>query len=307
MSDLSLTGRHYGFVKILALPGIALTLAALFVFALHPQSGMFGGAFYLLFGSWFIPSAINLLLSAWVITFIKVSRAWRAVLFVGVSFLLGMNTLLPALISRRPNPVSSAEIVRVIRIPRSMRVDDGLMAPRLPGEIFYTSSPSALGVQVGSNEGCMCMWFTPPVGESTEWQVWHVINAYLHRRDAIEGTTYLDLKGEGLDVKMRKMALGMAHFDVRFTRSETRNTVNLLITVYDGLEVTATYKQADIPVWSTLPPQPHAEGLGGEYFYRNALSMLVRHNFWVFYLDSQMSGFSPGPLKAFLRRAVVVE
>jgi len=300
MSFLSQPSRRNSLLKILALPGTALALTVLYVLALHPASGMFGGAFYLLFGSWFIPSAVNLLLSAWIVSFIKIHRAWRAVLFIAASFLLGMNTLLAALIRPNPAPVSSSEIFRVIRIPQSMRVDEGWMTPALPDEISGTSAPSALGVQVGSNEACMCMWFTPPVGESTDWQIWHVINAYLHRRDMIESTNYLD-------VTMRHMALGGAHFDVTFTRGATPNTVNLLLTIYDGLDITATYKQAAIPVWSTLPPRPHGNGLGGEHFYRNALSMLVRHNFWVFYLDTRMSGFSPEPLKAFLGRAVVVE
>ena len=306
-SFLSRTRRRSGLVKILALPGIALALAILFILALHPASGMLGGAFYLLFGSWFIPSAVNLLWSAWVVSFIKVPRAWRAVLFVSPSFLLGMNTLVPALIKPRPKTVSSVEIFRVIRIPQSMEVDEGLMTPRLPDEVFYTSAPSALGVQVGWNEGCMCMWFASPQGESSEWQVWHVINAYLHRRDAIQGTDYLDINAGDRVIKMRDMAVGRAHFDVRFTRSATPSTVNLLLTVYDGLDATAVYRQAGIPVLSTLPPQPHENGLVSQHFYRNVLSMLLRHNFWVIFLDRRLSGFSPEPLEAFLSRAVVAE
>jgi hypothetical protein len=289
-------------VKVLVLPVIALVMAIVYTFALHPASGMFGGAYYLLFGSWFIPSAINLLLSAWIVSFIRVHWAWRVVLFVAASFLLGMNTLLPSLIRPNPVPVSSTQIIRVIRIPQSMRVDQGWIAPALPDEVSGTLAPSALGVQVGSNEACMCMWFTPPVGESTDWQVWHVINAYLHRRDIIDSANYND-------AGMRRMAPGGAHFEMKFTRSATPKTVDLLLTIYDGLDVTAIYKQADIPVWSTLPspPPPRTSELGGEHFYRNALSMLVRHNFWVFFLDSRMSGFSPEPLKAFLRRAVIAE
>jgi hypothetical protein len=282
------------------LPAIALALALLYVGALHPASGGLGGTFYLFIGSWFIPSAINLLLSAWIVSFIKIHRAWRIVLFVAVSFLLGMNTLLPTLIRPNQVPVTSAEILRVIRIPPGMRVDEGLMTPRLPDEVFQTSAPSALGVQVGQNEACMCMWFAQPLGESTDWQIWNVIDSYLGQSAGIWGSDYLD-------PGIRRMALGRAHFDVRFTRGAMPNTVNLLLTIYDGLEATATYNQAAIPVWSILPPQPHGNGLEGEDFYRNALSMLVRHNFWVYYLDNRMSGFSPGPLKAFLGHAVDVK
>ena len=300
MSFLSPTSRRNFLLKVLMLPSIAVVLAALYVGSLHPASGAFGGAFYLLFGSWFIPSAINLLLSAWIVSFIRVRRVLRALLFLAASFLLGMNTLLVPLLRPNPIPVSSSEIFRVIRISQSMRVDQGWMTPALPDEVSDTSAPSALGVQVGQNEACMCMWFTPPVGESTDWQIWHVINAYLHRREMIESTNYLI-------PTMRNMALGGAHFDVTFTPGATPNTVNLLLTIYDGLDVTAKFRQLAIPVWSTLPPKAHGSGLGGKNFYRNVMSMLVRHNFWVFYLDSRMSGFSPEPLKAFLSRAVVVE
>jgi hypothetical protein len=253
-------------VKVLVLPVIALVMAFVYIFALHPTSGMFGGAYYLLFGSWFIPSAINLLLSAWIVSFIRVHWAWRAVLFVAASFLLGMNTLLPGLIRPNPVPVSSAQIIRVIRIPKSMQVDGGWITPTLPDEISRTKAPSALGVQVGSNEACMCMWFTPPVGESTDWQVWHVIDAYLHRNDAIQGGNYID-------APWRHMALGRAHFEVRFTRSATPRAVDLLLTIYDGLDATAIYKQESIPVWSTLPspPPPRTSELGGRAFLSKCL------------------------------------
>lgn len=282
---------------VLLFPSIALVLAILYIAALHPGTGALGGSFFLFFGSWFIPSAINLLFAAWIAFLFKVGRLPRAAIFIAASFFLGINTLLPALFAARPEVASSTEIFRTVHIRLGETVDAGLMAPRLPGELLYSQAPSALGVGVGWNEGCMCMWWAPPAGPSTKEQVWYVINAYVHR-SGIGGPDYIG---------MGNLALGGVHFDARFTRSAIPNTVNLLLTIYDGLDVTAVYKQSAIPVWSTLPLAPHGEGLSDEHFYHNAIHMLVRQNFWVSLFEERFTGFSSGPLKAFLRRAVIVE
>jgi hypothetical protein len=299
MPFISLHIRRNDLKKFLILPAAALALAVLYVISLHPDTGFLGGAFFFIIGWWLIPSAVNLLLAVWITSFFKVHWGVRSIIFIATSFLLGMNTLLPALLRPRPRVVSSGQVFRVVEIKPSEPVDAGLMSARLPNEVFYTSAPSALGVQVGADEGCMCMWWTPPLGPSSEEQVWNVINAYIHRTD-IGGPDYI---GMG---KTAKMALGRIHFDARFTRSATPNTVNLLLTIYDGWDVTAIYRQLAIPVWSTQPPRPTRPGLAS-HFYRNAMSMLVRENFWVFLLDRRLSGFQPAPLRAFLHRAVRVE
>lgn len=298
MPFISLHVRRNDIKKSLILPAIAIALAALYVISLHPDTGFLGGALFFATG-WLIPSAINLLLAAWVTSFFKVHWGLRYLIFAAASFLLGMNTLLPALVRPLPKVVSSGQIFRVVGIKPNEPVDAGLMSARLPNEIFYTSAPSALGVHVGGDEGCMCMWWMPPVGPSSEEQVWNVINTYIHR-SGIGGPDYIGM-GKGAE-----MALGRVHFDARFTRSATPNTVNLLLTIYDGWDVTAIYRQLAIPVWSTQTPQPTRPGLAS-HFYRNAMSMLVRENFWVFLLDGRLSGFQPAPLRAFLRRAVRVE
>jgi hypothetical protein len=285
-------------VRRLKLPAIALALALLYIVALHPMTGLPGGFVYLTLG-WLIPSVINLLLSTWIALFFGIQWPGRAAILVVVSFLLGMNTLLPDLFKARPKPVSSSEIARVVRVTSGMVVDVGLMTPRLPDEVFYTQAPSALGVSVSTDgAACGCMWFTDARSPSTEQQVWDVISAKVHRSE-IGGPLYI---GSG------NMALGGVHFDVRFMRSATPGkTVNLLITLYDGWNVTAVFKQADIPISDAIQTGIHAPGLRVDRFYQNALGMLVRHNFWVFILESRMAGFSPEPLRRFLDDAVDVQ
>ena len=276
---------------------IALVLAVLYIVSLHPMSGALGGAFFWIVG-WIIPSAINLLLSLFVVSFLKIRRLWKVPVFIAVSFILGMNTLLVSLFTPDLPQPSTSEIFRQIRITPDMGVDEGLMTPRAPGELSGSRSPSPLGVRVAGNEGCMCMWFTPPTGDTTEWQVWHVINGFLGRRDTLSSTLYV-----GAD--MQRMAQGGAHFDLRFTRGKQPYTVDLHMTIYDGPEPTAKYSQSGIPVWSTEPEERHPERLLMNQFLPNVESMLVRRNFWVFLFDGYMSGFSRAPLKAFLGRAVV--
>lgn len=277
---------------------IALVLALLYIGSLHPASGMLGGAFYWLFGSWAVPSGINLLLTFFVVSFLPIRRVWKIPAFVAVSFLLGMNTLLISLFTPNPPQPSTARIYRSLHIAPGSQVDQGLMAPARPDEIFGTSAPTPLGVRVAGNEGCMCMWFTPPTGDTSYWQVWHVINGYLRREDSWHWGNYStpDLVG---------MARHGAHFDLRFTRGKHPYTVDLLMTVYDGTEPTAVYTQAGIPVWSTEPEHGHPEHLSMAQFLPNVESMLLRRNFWVFLFDRQMSGFATKPLRDFLGRAVV--
>lgn len=55
----------------------------------------------------------------------------------------------------------------------------------------------ALGVTVGWNEGCICMWWDPVYGPITDDQVWYVINDYLHR-SVISRADYIDFKDMAL-------------------------------------------------------------------------------------------------------------
>jgi hypothetical protein len=276
---------------------IALVLGLLYIYAIHPSSGMLGGLFFWLAG-WMVPSAINLLLSFFVLSFLPIRRRWKIPAFVAISFVLGMNTLLVPLLMWNPPQPSSADIRRPLHVKPGERVDAGFMSARIPGEINGTQSPSPLGVQIAGNEGCMCMWFTPPAGDTTEWQVWHVINAYLHRSDSLDGGNYFT-PGVKMDVA------GSVHFDSRFTRGKRPETVDLLMTVYDGTELTATFTQSGIPVWTTAPESGHPDRISTYQFLPNVETMLLRHNFWVFMFDRSLSGFSRGPLRDFLKRAVV--
>lgn len=298
MADDSQRAGRIRFMKQAAPLVMALVLGLLYIYSIHPMSGALGGAFFWIIGGWMIPSAINLLLSYFVVSFLPMRRPWKIPAFIAVSFLLGMNTLLVPLFMRNPPQPSTVEVYRPLHIPPGKRVDEGLMTPRLPGEVFGTRSPTWLGARVAGNEGCMCMWFTPPTGDTSQWHVWHVINAYLRRRDSINGTDYL-----GPD--LARMAVGGAHFDVRFTRGKRPYTVDLLMTVYDGLEATAKYTQAGIPVWSTDPDHGHPDRLAMDQFLPTVETMLLRRNFWVFLFDDRMSGFAEEPLRAFLRQAVV--
>jgi hypothetical protein len=298
MKSMSTLTRHrVSVIRHFKLPAIALGLAIVYLVTLHPVTGFLGGAFFFLLGWWFVPSAINVLLAAWVASLFKIHLAWRVVICLAASFLLGMNTLLPALVRPKPEVSSSADIYRVIRLKPGEKVDGGLMTARLANEASYPSAPSVLGVNLAEKEGCGCMWWEAPRGPTSDEQVWAVIHAYLHRTNNIPTTLYI---GSG------KMALGAVHVDMRFTRSDIPNTVNLLLTIYDGWDVTAVYRQSAIPVATTLPPTSNKDW-PGHHFFRNAMSMLVRQNFWVFLLDSHMSGFSTEPLKSFLHRAMVLE
>jgi len=298
MSEASDRVERKRFLKQAAPLVVALVLAVLYIISLHPWSGMLGGAFFFLFASWVIPSAINILLSYFVVSFIRVRRLWKIGLFVAVSFLLGMNTLLVPLFARPPPQPSTSDVYRPLHIKADTDVDEGLMSARIPGEVYNTYMYSPLGVHVAGNEGCMCMWMTPPVGQTTEWQVWDVINGYLGHRRSITGTTYIE---PGL----RSGAVGRVHFDLRFLRGKDPYTVDLLITLYDGLEPTAKFTQSGIPVWSTEPDHGHPDTISTYGFLPNAENMLWRRNFWALYFENDMSAFSKAPLKAFLRRAVV--
>lgn len=287
--------------KSLYLPISAVALALVFIAALHPLSGGLGGFVFLLIG-WAIPSVINLLLSAWIVSFVRTHWSLRILLFVLVSFVLGVNMSLPDLFAHAQQPIVSSEILRSVRVTSSTPLDDRLMvATQTPMD--YSFGPSSLGVGIGGDEGCGCLYFV---------YGGHIRGYYEQLQDDIhqiktDHKFFFFDPAKFPNAPSRKSPNGV-HFDVKFTEATAMaHAVDVTVDVYVGFERTATYSQRNLPVPILEDRQNGRErSLKSEHFYAYCGSMLIRRNFWMHFLEDQMNVIPTSPFKIFLSKALQV-
>lgn len=277
-------------------PIYIILLVSLFTSAFEIKTAWLGWLIILITA--IVPTAINIVLAVWLVSFLKTSRILKFVIFIPISFLLGINTLLPKLFAPYPVQATTASIVRTVDVHPFTRVDEGLMRPRLADEANNPIGPSALGIDLDWDYDCGCPWFGPGPDADYEWEVWDVINAKLHRQRGIESTNYL--------LVLKRMVDGV-HFDVRFIKvASVPDVVDLSVDVYEGRIRTAVFEQRNLPTLSMR----HESRPSGELLRRELLkystSMLLHRNFWVYILHNRIEGFPSAPLRSFLTRAINV-
>jgi hypothetical protein len=101
------------------------------------------------FIGWAIPSLVNISLSAWIVSFVS-SWLFRCLLFIPISFLLGLNIFLPTLVG---SAAAQPEIEQIIY--RKVRLDPSLPSVRLEfqkkgsGVAYFVANPLTSAIQIG--------------------------------------------------------------------------------------------------------------------------------------------------------------
>lgn len=277
------------------LPLAALILAGVYLLSIHPATSFVGGIVYLLAG-WAIPSALNLVLAVWVALLPRMRGLLRIPLGVLVSFVIGMNTLLPAvLLPSAPPPVEMVVIRPVPAVP-GLAVDARLIPvdPRNPYNMAI--EPSPLGLDIGGDEGCMCMYW---VAHNRAWrdQVQAVINDR-HFRDGDGAHLFSSQFPDSAPYNK------IVHFSVGFAQLGARHDlIDMTVDVYQGFDKVASYRQHDLPVETGLLGRGYAL-LNGR-FLQNSWGMLIHRNFWTLLLHDRLQGGRPAaPFKDFLAKAM---
>lgn len=257
------------------LPIIALTLAVSFIVTLHPASGGMGGFVFLLTG-WFMPSAINLLLAGWIVLFLGAGWRIRSVMFVLVSFVLGVAIPLIGSITASVQSRLNSTVVRTIHITPATPLD-AYLRPTSETPMNYVAAPDPLGVSVGGDEGCMCVYFANGGYDG------RLKSYYQDIQDDIGKALGLH---EDPQWYAPKKLTEKVHFYVGFRKSAVvNNAFDMTVNIYEGGERTATFSEYNMPI-----SQLDASSLGRNrpllngHFYRYSASMLIRRNFWMYFL-----------------------
>lgn len=276
------------------LPICAAVLIAVYVTSLHPMTGALGGLIFLLTG-WAIPSIVNLLLAAWCTLMLAKTNRQRWMLFLPISFLAGVNTSLPALLSPAAYVEDTAtEIHRSVAIKQDAHIDFWWRRD-LPS---VTTDPLSSPVAVGGDEGCGCMYFTANASADYYETVTRLVSERTRQR-LVTRSDYLQFPN---------MLPAGIHIDIDFKDDpKLPGTVELIVIVYDGAERTASFSQRriryDPELWKRIGRDRRL--LNG-YFLTNTASMLLHDNFWTFLLRNFVSYVPRSALRVFLMQAVQV-
>jgi hypothetical protein len=278
-------------VRVLAI--CAIIVAALYIITLHPYSGIVGGLFFVFLIGWTAPSLLNILLTGWCVLFIKGGRLIRVLCFVPVSFVLGINTSFPVLITRLAHtPEISSKVHRAVKIDEHTKINFWLHQNR----ILVAADPLSSPFDAQGDEGCGCMYFVFNGSGNYLSQLDFFIRQLIPFRSIMEINPSV----------MPPSLAGGVHFNVQLVQDlQTRDTANLSFDVYDGAEKTASFSQRGIPYDSSVERRIGRERrLLNGYFLQNSSSMLLHDNFWTYLLRDFVSYIPRTSVKDFLAQAV---
>jgi hypothetical protein len=278
------------------LPFTAFMLVVLQFFALDPGSSYLGGLIYLLVGWWVLPTAVNALLAVWVAVIFRVHWALRIVLGVFVSFLLGVNTALPNLLHLNDLPHADEVVIRPLPVTHSLAVDARMVV--VNSDIPYDQQMVPPGVELGEDEGCMCMYWTASA-PAYPYRVQELINQ--------RGLSYVPGQYQFSDQLPDVAPYNeIVHFVVRFSPSLAgRNDfVDMEFDVYQGHDKKATYLQRQLPI-AAKEVRGRGTSLLKGHFVANVWSTLLHHGFWTTILHDRLQPDDyVAPLESFLRQAL---
>lgn len=278
------------------LPFAAFMLVALQFFAIAPASSFFGGFFYLLFGWWVLPTAVNVLLATWVALIFRIHWALRILLGVSVSFLLGVNTALPNLLHLNDLPPPGAVVIRPLPVTHSLAVDTRMVVvdSDIPHDLLLVPP----GIDLGGDEGCGCMYWK---ASATTYP--YRIQGLIDKRGLSVVPRQYQFSDQLPDVAPYNK---IVHFIVRFSpsRAGRDDLVDMVFDVYQGHDKVATYRQRQLPV-EERGAIGSRQDLLNEHFAANVWSTLMHQGFWTTLLHDRLQRDDyVAPFESFLQQAL---
>lgn len=264
---------------LFGLPCMAALLVALEFWIIHPASSFVGGILYLLFGSWGVPTAINILLAVWVALLFRVHFALRLLVGVAASFVLGVNTSLPILLHLSALPPADMAVLRPVVLVPSLGVDSRAIAATPDISSDQVMAPP--GIRLGGDEGCGCMyWLASSEGYRPRIQKLIDARGFSVTRGLYRFSDQLP------DVAPYNQ---IVHFKLEFAPSSTRrdDLVDLTVDVYQGWRKVAWFRQRQLPVM-TAGPLGRMQPLLNEHFAANVASILMHHGIWATILGNRL-------------------
>ena len=264
---------------------VAAASAILFLAALHPATGALGGIVYLL-TSWALPSVLTGALALGFAWLLPIPLALRIVAALVLSFVIGLNTYLPKIAEAATyRPRVSSDVRGAVAKPAEQQSRTIYLKQRPWGAVH--TRPFGPRVQIGSDEGCGCMYFLD-VSSAYSDRVLHALRATTgsgsvayYSRDPER-----ERRDPYIDLTLWKEAGGF----------------RALIQVFDRGRKIAAFAHMGIP----LDALSERAGVGREKlsvnFLENAFDILLHGNAW----HTVMNAFAPEyfpkrEVEAFLR------
>jgi hypothetical protein len=242
----------------------ALGCGALYFVALHPWTGSIGGIVFLLLG-WALPTAFVVLLALGLAFLLPVGIFLRLVVALVLSFLLGVNTALPDLPGLfRYQPDVSMQVLA--KVPLAENPNDAIRIKRRPWPPLFTH-PLEPQLRIGSDEGCMCMYFKERAIYSDALQ------STMLRVGGTRGKV-----GNFVRATFPAQEQNDVHLDAMFWHDG--NELRAMIEVVDHGKPIARFAHRRIPRTAIAERKGVGREKLAENFWENAAHLFMRDNAW---------------------------
>jgi hypothetical protein len=275
------------------LPLSAVVLCLLFILFLLPISGVLGGLAFILVG-WLIPTLVNVIVSWWITLLLPVQGWTRVAVFLCTSFLLGVNTSLPTIVSKLVRPPAPELTTSILRRTTADAPVDFLLAPHpdIPASLVLSQ------VSVGSDEGCGCMYFVP---QKTYYSRLSSLVQVLTKSKGHREFNYSEFP-QGL----AKAGVHLNVYSEPDPKSPDRT--DLHIDVFDKADRTASFVQRNLPSDAKIRLRTGRDRrLLNGYFYSNCTDMLLHNNIWAHLLENTATYFPAAELRTFFSNALALK
>jgi hypothetical protein len=276
-------------------------LAIVFVAALHPATGILGGIFVTL-ASWAVPSALNILVSAAIISFFPASYRRPPVLmrsFAVVSLLLALAPEAPMILQRVVHPPRvQYRVIRAVSVPSGTTVRPTVPICRsgFPAacNLYVVANPLAEVIDMGGDEGCGCSYWVLP-----------------DTRPTSTTRSYLDYLTE--DIQRQMVEGHESHWVPDFAilvaarpNEQDPTKADLSIEIHDGGMITATLTEQAIPRYRRAFIESDRAPLLNGHFAAIAIHGLIHGTFWSQIVGRYFGFYPRGDVRRFLKEAIVV-
>lgn len=267
----------------------AFGCGALYFVALHPWSGAPGGIVFFLLG-WALPTIFIVLLALGLAFLLPLGLAPRLATALLMSFALGVNTAWPdliALLQYQPDVATQVQGRLTVDTP-----NDIVRIKRRRWPPLFTH-PLAPQLRIGSDEGCMCMYFKESAIYSDQLQ------STMLRIRGPRGKV-----GNFIPATLQPQEATDVHVDVTFWHDEHEQKV--MIDLVDHGKLIARLGQRRIPLEAVVERKGVGREKLGENFWENSTHVFLRHNAWSYLIGAILPGYYPErEIEQFLREAGV--
>lgn len=261
---------------------MAIFLFLFFIFSLHPATGLIGGVYFTL-TAWFIPSLINLLLSFWLANIIFKKPFYKLISLIFISIIFGLSLNLYLLIKKdNIDLTTKSEILKTIEYKEGVSVSTEI--DKELKEIIVPSNFLISPIIVGSDEGCMCFY----------WSKAEELQEKIFKNFPFKIKPNLKNEVETVNIIMKKR----------------NHYIDLIVEIRENNQILSWYKKEGILLTDISGRHGRDKRLLNGYFLKNAFDFVLHNNLWS-YLFIKIHPYNKyvetETLNTFLKKAILIK